>query len=796
MRAFRKAPAVLLVGILALFSTLTVEVAARPRAKPKGQAKPTPEELVERGDALAGSGDLAGAVKSYTEALEADPSRTLTKVKLAGCYQRQGKIPEARTLLEAVAARPDAPPEALSTLADLLLEAREPAAAVVLLERLVGLVPAAQMPRVKLQLAECHRRLALDGKDGAKEKAIALYEEVERVAPEAVVRRLAAEAALVVRFGPVGREILVAKEQLASGKELQAYRGLGELAKKSPQVAYVHYLRGMAALSSSVDDRRSAAECFKRAGGFPQADYQLGVLAYEDDRLDEAIARFEGTLKKDARSQEALYYLGLAQRDKGSDAKAIEAWRRAVGLGVDTPMGRWAQTKLQVATGEIRALAPGQIIDPSSEIAIGRATCEKIEKQWPVLKDARLEERLNRILDRLLEHSDRPRRDLRYRVAVINVPVANALTVPNGKIYFFAGLVDLIRTRMGDRDEYYASVLAHELAHTGLRHGTSMIKMASSQQEYHSYFQLAMLMGALSRTHEFEADQFGALYAYRAGYDASAGIVLHEKMLLQNGEIPAGLTHPLHRERIDRLRDYLLELRAKVRHFSLGLAALEKKEYDAAADHFELFLGVLPESAPARNNLAVALHQKALSRTEAAPVFRRSVDPDPSARLQAIRLKSAAPEEDRRARRIDQRLLREAAAEYALVLRKDPTYARAHVNLAAALSDLGDVRRARALLERAVKLDPRSAEAHNNLAVVSALRGDLPAAEASLREALRLDGRYVPARFNLALVFEREKKPALAAAEWDAYLAADKASGWATVARARRDAVRAGKGAP
>ena len=73
-------------------------------------------------------------------------------------------------------------------------------------------------------------------------------------------------------------------------------------------------------------------------------------------------------------------------------------------------------------------------------------------------------------------------------------------------------------------------------------------------------------------------------------------MTLHEKMLQAMGEIPRGMTHPTHAERIARVRDYLLDLRAKVRGFDLAVKALNGGDYDAAQASFEVFLGVFPDS--------------------------------------------------------------------------------------------------------------------------------------------------------------------------------------------------------
>src|SRR5438552_3466083 len=73
-----------------------------------------------------------------------------------------------------------------------------------------------------------------------------------------------------------------------------------------------------------------------------------------------------------------------------------------------------------------------------------------------------------------------PERELRYKIILVDVPMINALTLPGGSILVFRGLVDMVKTKMGDTDDAYASVLGHECAHAALRHGMGMIQVASS----------------------------------------------------------------------------------------------------------------------------------------------------------------------------------------------------------------------------------------------------------------------------------------------------------------------------
>ena len=81
-------------------------------------------------------------------------------------------------------------------------------------------------------------------------------------------------------------------------------------------------------------------------------------------------------------------------------------------------------------------------------------------------------------------------------------------------------------------------------AHAALRHGMGMIQVASSMGStaenagksfMGSEGELYSLLMTISRAHEFEADQFGALYAYRAGFNPAEAVTLHEKMLQAMG---------------------------------------------------------------------------------------------------------------------------------------------------------------------------------------------------------------------------------------------------------------------
>jgi predicted Zn-dependent protease len=294
---------------------------------------------------------------------------------------------------------------------------------------------------------------------------------------------------------------------------------------------------------------------------------------------------------------------------------------------------------------------------------------------------------------------------------------------------------------------------------------------------------LAALMNTISRAHEFEADQFGALYAYRAGFSPADALRLHEAMLRTMGEIPRGMTHPMHAERIAGLRDYLIELRGKVHGFDLAVKSMADGDLDAARVRFEVFLGVFPDSLSARSNLGVVLHRRATQGLVAVAELRRVTDVDPDSHARKIELRSSAAATPPK---LDKEMLQAAVVEYRSALSIDPSYAYALTNLGAALFDLGDKKAARLALDRAVARAPKAPEAWINHASVLEADGKLADAQADLRRAIAIDEKSAVAWFDLALVCEKMGRKDDAKSAWDKFLVLDDKSGWADIARTHR----------
>jgi len=766
-------------------------VSAAPK-KTAGGGHREAQEQQARGDAWTVAGRCDEAVKAYRAALELDGKNGVVKVRLAHCLAHEAKEANAadeahRLLDEASELPPPVGPMALTEAGDLAVQAGDFAKAVAIYDKLIAKQP--DNAEAKLALLEALRALSDKGEAGARARALELAGKL-KTDPRAdqIAQRRAEELEGLLKYGDAGKDVIEGKQRLAGGDPKGAAASLEKAVAAKPDLEEAQYLLGLAyAQSQRKDDARKA---FKKAAHVKEAQLELSRDAYESDELDEAVKRLNAAIALDDGYQAAHYQLGLVFHEQGNNAGAKKEWSRTLSIDPRSDLGKWAATKLSLLTGNVNALEEGQVVDSAGEIGIGQQIAKQVSERFGRIDDAALEERLNKILNRLAQASDRPAHELRYKVMLVDVPMINALTLPGGTILVFRGLIDLVKTHMGGTDDAYASVLAHECAHAALRHGMGMIQVASSftSNKLAGPGDLGALFNTISRAHEFEADQFGALYAYRAGFNPGSSVLLHEKMLAVMGEIPRGMTHPTHAERIERVRDYLLDLRGKVHGFDVAVKELGSGDYDQAASRFEVFLGVFPDSVSARSNLGVALHRKALTALTPSTRFRRATDVDPNSRARKVELHAGGGDVPglKDQPKIDERLLKEAIGEYKAALQIDPNYAKAQVNLGAALDDLKDKRGAREALERAVRMAPQSKEAWNNLGAVAAEMGDNARALESLQKALALDGNYADAVFNLAMVYEQAGKDRDAAASWDKYVTLDAKSGWTDVAKTHR----------
>jgi predicted Zn-dependent protease len=128
-----------------------------------------------------------------------------------------------------------------------------------------------------------------------------------------------------------------------------------------------------------------------------------------------------------------------------------------LGLVASTP-DVWAQTRLR----------PGfNLFSIRDDVEIGRRSAAQVERQYHTYDDPRV----TRIGKRLAARSSMP--GLPWRFRVIDRSDVNAFALPGGYVYVTSGMLRAVRN-----DDELAGVLAHEITHVTLRHGTNQASKA------------------------------------------------------------------------------------------------------------------------------------------------------------------------------------------------------------------------------------------------------------------------------------------------------------------------------
>ncbi len=228
-------------------------------------------------------------------------------------------------------------------------------------------------------------------------------------------------------------------------------------------------------------------------------------------------------------------------------------------LGLVLCLSTWGcATEYNLATQSQESL----IFGTEKEIKLGESLARQIEEHYKVIDDMDVNERINRIGQRIAEICDR--KELVYTFKVIAEDGINAVSLPGGFVYVFKGLMDKI-----ENDDQLAGVLAHEVGHIAARHS---IKKLQTVYGY-SIFQLAAVQvggGKLargldtaflsvfleySRQDEFEADRLGVKYTRKAGFNPQGVVDCLKKLNeVEQKEVPKEFsywrTHPFLSQRI------------------------------------------------------------------------------------------------------------------------------------------------------------------------------------------------------------------------------------------------------
>lgn len=207
------------------------------------------------------------------------------------------------------------------------------------------------------------------------------------------------------------------------------------------------------------------------------------------------------------------------------------------------------------------------LFSKDQDVEIGRKGAGEVEAELPVLDDAETTAFIDDLGRRLAAVSQGPA--FPYSFKVVDVADINAFALPGGPIYMNRGTIEAAKN-----DGEIAGVLAHEIAHVALRHGTHEMSKAVRAQllvglaagaiggnvesivNEFGGFGLQALFLKYSRKAETESDLVGVQTLVQAGFDPADLASFFETLRQQDKQRVAEWmsSHPSPENRIERIR--------------------------------------------------------------------------------------------------------------------------------------------------------------------------------------------------------------------------------------------------
>jgi Zn-dependent protease with chaperone function len=189
------------------------------------------------------------------------------------------------------------------------------------------------------------------------------------------------------------------------------------------------------------------------------------------------------------------------------------------------------------AAAQTPVSAPKNKYSPADDVKLGMEAAQQVQKELPVMRDEQVNAYLSTLGRRLAENipPEFRHQEFRYTFTGVNVRDINAFALPGGPMFINRGMIEKAHT-----EGEVAGVMAHELAHVALRHGTA-------QQTKATPYAIGQIAGAIagaiiggtrgqilsqatqfgigtyfmkfSREYEQQADILGSHIMASAGYD-------------------------------------------------------------------------------------------------------------------------------------------------------------------------------------------------------------------------------------------------------------------------------------
>jgi len=306
------------------------------------------------------------------------------------------------------------------------------------------------------------------------------------------------------------------------------------------------------------------------------------------------------------------------------------------------------------------------LISEEKEVELGNLyTPSSIDEFEGLYPEKEVQEYVNSVGLKIAKVTERK---LPYKFYVVNSGIVNAFALPGGPVVITRGLLLQL-----DSESELAGVLGHELGHINARHHVKFLAKQLALSfilQVGSLFvpqnlsgeillQLGQISASLltlkfSRDQEREADRYGFLYAFKAGYSPEGMIEVFEKFKkLEKKRPPAWLsTHPLPESRIEEakkhiatfkpsgilikdtqrfheVKNYLVKTKESYDYVEKGKKAYKDKNIIEAKSYFKKALELYPKNTVALVYLAkIEAEEKNLEKAKEYSDLALKYDPE------------------------------------------------------------------------------------------------------------------------------------------------------------------------